>query len=113
MVRVRHRSGLGVVTAVGELDLVSAPALSSVLDDPASWAREALVLDLSELGFIDSTGLRVLEEAQRRASARSARLVLAVGRTAFVGRVLTLTGLWPLFTSAESLEEAVALAGRS
>lgn len=106
-------AGLDVVTAVGELDLVSAPALRSVLHDPASCSQDGLVLDLAALGFIDVTGLRVLDEARQRTRARSARLVLAVGQTAFVGRVLTISGLWPLFTTADSLEEAVALAGPS
>jgi anti-sigma B factor antagonist len=57
-----------VVKASGELDLMTAPQLEAALED-AQGGREDVELDLSELDFIDSTGvhlvLRVWQASQR------------------------------------------------
>ncbi|MFL5863764.1 MAG: STAS domain-containing protein, partial [Solirubrobacteraceae bacterium] len=64
----RRREHL-VLALFGELDLATAPALEQQLE--AVWASDApaLVLDLEGLAFIDSTGLRLILHAQRRALA--------------------------------------------
>jgi anti-sigma B factor antagonist len=59
-------SGDGTTTVAvgGELDLATAPQLSDVLESLA--AREApTVLDLSDVSFLDSTGLKVVLAAGR------------------------------------------------
>jgi anti-anti-sigma factor len=55
--------GERVVRVRGELDIDSAPDLEGVLLRPRP-ARQRVVLDLSELEFMDSTGLRVLLRAR-------------------------------------------------
>jgi anti-anti-sigma factor len=56
------------VTVSGELDIHTAPQLYDVLTE-ASADGDRLVLDLSDVRFIDSTGIRVLivtwQESQR------------------------------------------------
>jgi anti-anti-sigma factor len=55
-----------VVRPAGELDLSNVEVLQSQLEELASRGLLKLVLDLGGLGFIDSTGLKlVLEWAQR------------------------------------------------
>jgi anti-anti-sigma factor len=58
--------GVAYVFVRGELDLASAPALEESLAALAGWD---LLVDLVELAFIDSTGLRVLLGAYTRARA--------------------------------------------
>ena len=56
---VRNRDDVTVV-AVGELDLVSADRLGAEVTDVWLAGPAEIVLDLSQVDFIDSTGLRVL-----------------------------------------------------
>ncbi|MEA2352208.1 MAG: anti-sigma factor antagonist [Thermoleophilaceae bacterium] len=71
----------------GELDLVTAPWLRRRLDKVEAEHPPILVLDLRDLTFMDSSGLRELFSAQRRARAESRRLVLVKG-SAPIDRVL-------------------------
>jgi anti-sigma B factor antagonist len=50
----------GSVSVVGELDLNSAPELRLALLDAAGADRDHVVIDLAEVSFIDSSGLREL-----------------------------------------------------
>lgn len=79
----------------GELDLGTVPRLRQEVDGRAR-AGQTMVLDLSDLEFIDSMGLAALVRAQHRARARGARLQLVPGRPA-VHAVFVLTGLHAIF----------------
>lgn len=74
----------------GELDLSSAEELEAQLRQLESSEPELLVLDLRELEFMDSTGLRVVIAADARARDRGARLVV-VRAPEEVDRVFRLT----------------------
>lgn len=100
---------------VGELDISTAPVLESALKELILGGGD-VVLDLSELTFIDSTGLRSLLWAGRELTGKG-RLVLR-SPSAFVIRVLELTGVEaaPALTiergNAPSIERGNALDGR-
>jgi anti-anti-sigma factor len=66
------------VQLAGELDMASAPALEQALRDAELRAR-LVVLDLRELTFTDSCGVRVIVNASRRADRTGCRLVLVRG----------------------------------
>ena len=57
-----HADGAVVLRLIGELDLVSEPVLADAI---AQGDGKALRIDLSELAFMDSTGLRALLSLQR------------------------------------------------
>lgn len=68
-------AGCVVVTAVGEIDIDSAPVLDAALArHPGS--RAPLILDLSGITFFDSTGLHLLVRAGRDAADGARRFVL-------------------------------------
>jgi anti-sigma B factor antagonist len=59
------RDGRAVVVIRGELDLATAPDLDTVLTERLDTGQD-VVVDLRELEFMDSTGLRVLVSAHAR-----------------------------------------------
>ena len=83
---------LHIVRLEGELDLATAEELERELLRVESTDALAIVLDLSTLEFIDSTGVRVLIQADARSRANSDRLALLRGPRA-VQRVFELTGI--------------------
>ena len=81
-------SDVAWVQVVGELDIVTAPALEQALRD-AELRAPLVVLDLRELTFTDSSGVHVITNASARADRAGRRLVLVRG-PAQVDRMLTL-----------------------
>jgi anti-anti-sigma factor len=80
------------VALAGELDIVNAPNLEDKLAAIEADAADTLILDLRDLDFIDSTGLRALIAANERARSAGRRLVVVRGAKA-VDRLLALTQL--------------------
>lgn len=62
-----------VVTLAGELDMATGPILTDAVTDLLERGRvDAMVVDVSELRFLDSSGLRALLQAHAAATERSA-----------------------------------------
>lgn len=76
----------------GELDVASAPVLEAELRRVESLAPSAILLDLSGLTFMDSTGIRVLAGAHERALPQAYGISFLSGPPA-VQRVIELSGL--------------------
>ena len=84
-----HEDDGFVLSVYGELDVASGPELEKQIKR-LQWAgASAIVIDLSGLDFIDSTGLHVLIRAQQRSE--PGRLSLLRG-SRNVHRVFELTG---------------------
>jgi len=80
----------------GELDLAAVPILERELKGARRRGIARVVVDLSGLEFIDSSGLHVLIDAQRRGDRDSYELELTRG-SAPVQRLFALTGCEGLF----------------
>jgi len=95
-----------VVRAVGELDLHTAPALQTELDTVIEARPRLLVVDLSGVEFMDSTGLSVIVStvAALRATAGELRVVSASDR---ITKVFTLTGVDQQVGLFATVDEAV------
>ena len=76
----------------GELDIASAPQLEELLDRIEAEPPPVLLLDLRELEFMDSTGLRTVVSADQRARESGRRLAIVRGPEA-VDRIFTVTRL--------------------
>jgi anti-sigma B factor antagonist len=59
-------NGTAVVAVRGELDLYTAPRLWDALDSAIAGRPHELVIDLSNVTFVDSSGLSVLVRAHKR-----------------------------------------------
>jgi anti-sigma B factor antagonist len=85
-------AGVRVIALRGELDLASAPKLERELDAALAASDEAIVVDLCELQFIDSTGLRTLIAGQRSASDQRRPFAVARRADSFIARVFEVAG---------------------
>jgi anti-sigma B factor antagonist len=92
----RPRSGTAVLTVQGEVDTLTAPAFAAATTDLVTGPDETLVIDLTGVRFLASSGLAVLIQAAQGAEERGARLRLVVATRA-VRRPLEITGTDQLF----------------
>ncbi len=90
---ISTETGDGTVSVAlqGELDLASAPQLEQQLRAIESRRPQRLIVDLAGLAFIDSTGLRLLLQADERCGRSGCELVLRPGDPS-VQRVFDVTG---------------------
>jgi anti-sigma B factor antagonist len=105
--RVEHMLGV-VLTLRGELDLATVSLLQERLDH-AVRGKTAMVIDLSRLRFIDSSGLHLLVRAERALRESGVQLALVRGPRA-VQRVFTLTRLDSHFEFCDSSSAALRTA---
>ena len=91
-VDVRPERDVVRVVPAGELDMATAPELEAQLRELRTSGFERVVLDLRDLHFVDSTGIRVIVTEHRFAAASRREFSLVGGRPA-VRRALELCGL--------------------
>jgi anti-anti-sigma factor len=91
-----------IVFVWGEVDCATAPRLAGTLAEMTEQGRLNLVVDLSGVYFMDSTGLAVLAVAHKRLQQAGGSLVLA-GPTPAVRRSLEITGLDQMMPVTDAL----------
>ena len=85
-----------VLAVRGEIDTLTAAAFTAATEELLAASGEILVMDLTEVRFLASSGLAVLISAAHRAEDRGVRLRLVVSSRA-VRRPLEVTGTAALF----------------
>jgi anti-sigma B factor antagonist len=98
-----------VITVSGEIHVSTAPEFQRHLDAAISKGKTAVVLDLTETEFIDSTGLSVLLNGLRRVTRQRGRMAL-VCRNPTVLRLFEITRLDTTFDIHETREDALRTA---
>ncbi|WIV57828.1 STAS domain-containing protein [Amycolatopsis nalaikhensis] len=101
-----RREDVLVLTAAGEVDLSTTPALSESLADAIAQRPPALVVDLTPTTFLACAGLSVLLAAHQLTGDRACFAVVAGSRASW--RPLHLTGVDRLLTVHRHLDDAVA-----
>jgi len=99
-VRSEREADVHIVALSGELDLATADVVEAELERVEASDAAAIVLDLSGLTFMDSTGVRLLIQAHARSRADANRLTLRRGPAA-VQRVMELSGVDVLLPFAD------------
>ena len=97
-----------VVVLSGELDAHTATQLRALLAEQLLAGPGNLVVDLSELSFIDSAGLATLIAADKGTRRAGMKLVLAAPAPS-VRQVLTITGIDAVLATADTVDEALSL----
>ena len=95
----QHESAVHLLLT-GELDISTAQLLEDDLRRVEAERPELIVIDLQELAFLDSTGLRLLIMADARAREEGRRLAIVRGNE-MIRRVLRLTRLDERLTVVE------------
>ncbi|MBA3747081.1 MAG: STAS domain-containing protein [Solirubrobacterales bacterium] len=100
-------SGTHVISVRGEIHLSTAPRLSQRLQAAIDDDSRAIVLDLSAVEFIDSTGLSVLLSGLRRMNQVQGRMALVCANPTVL-RLFEITSLDETFDIFAELPAAVA-----
>jgi anti-anti-sigma factor len=96
-----------VISFSGRLDATTSGQLEKLLVERLQSGVNRLVLDMSDLQYISSAGLRVLGMTLKQLSATEGRMALC-GVRETVQKVFDISGFTPLFRIATSLDDAVA-----
>jgi anti-sigma B factor antagonist len=96
-----------VVHLGGEIDVYTAPLVREKLDEQIQAGRTDLVVDLTEVSFLDSTGLGVLVGRLKLARTRGGSMRL-VGTDDRVLKVFAITGLDKVFEIHPDVASALA-----
>lgn len=106
---VREQDGIAVIALSGDVDLESSPRVRDVLLDCVGAKRPVLV-DMSRVSYIDSSGVASLVEAHQSARKTNTTFALAqVSQSAM--RVLELARLDKVFIIHSSLADGLRDAG--
>ncbi len=106
----RPRPGTVLLHVDGEVDTLTAPRLEAGLDDALEVGRtegRTVVVDLTGVTFLASSGLAVLIHGARRVTARGDRLHV-VTATRAVSRPITVTGADALFDTHADVASALS-----
>jgi anti-sigma B factor antagonist len=85
-----------VLRLSGDIDIAAVAKLEAGLEQATDEATTGLVLDMSGVTFIDSSGLRVLAELHKRQSGGAGSLTIRTPSSPVV-RILELTGMTDMF----------------
>ena len=107
---VRWEQGreIAVVSAVGEIDLADVTRFRAVLDEAVA-ADTAVIVDMSAVTYMDSSGFNALLETSRIARSLNFPVYLA-GCQAGILRLLEVTRLYTMFKMVEGVDAALAAA---
>lgn len=105
-ITVEHTAGAVVVDVSGELDMLTAPQLSSAIGQASRERPPVLVVDLSKVGFLDCAGMNALLTAHERVPEPVVMRVVANSRVTL--RPLHLIGIDKKLSLYASREDALA-----
>src|SRR5579871_5112618 len=105
-IKSEHGGDAIVYRLRGSLDFATSPSLRAALIEAADEGKHDIVVDLSQLEFLDSSGLGAIIGAHRRALEQGGcvRLIVSEGP---IQRLLTITGLMSILSVYASLDAAL------
>jgi anti-sigma B factor antagonist len=106
-VDIEPLDGGHAVNITGELDQATVPELKRVLGNALESHNGAVFVDLSDCEFIDSTGLSLLVQAQRKLTEDQRGFAICCPK-AEVKRLLELTGIDEAVGMFDTRDEAIA-----
>lgn len=106
-IATRLEDGRTVLEIAGEIDVYSAARLRARLVELAQAGRHRLIIDMTSVTFMDSSGLGVLVGAMKRARANSGEVCI-VGAAERILQTLRITGLTRVFPIYAGVAEALS-----
>lgn len=102
----RQEGGRAVVGVAGEIDVYTAPVLRERIRDLTAEGHYRLVVDLTDVDFLDSTGLGVLVGGLNQVRTHDGSLHLVCDQEKIL-KVFRITGLTKVFPIHATLSEAL------
>ena len=102
-----QRNGRNVLALRGEIDVYTAPRLRQALIDLVEKGARDILVDMSKVDFLDSTGLGVLVGGLKRVKANEGSLEI-VATNERILKIFEITGLSKVFPMHPSVEEALS-----
>lgn len=106
----REIEGVSIVEVLGEVDVSSAPILHDGLSELLDSGVRSIVVDLSGVGFLDSTGLGTLVGLRKRADELGTTLAVACSQERVL-KLFRITGLDSVFAIYPSGDVAISALG--
>ncbi len=106
-IHVHVVDGSHVFELTGSLDIATSPTVRAALSSASERGDHKLIVDLTRLEFLDSTGLGALIGGQRRAKEFDGEIRL-VAKEGQILRLLRITGLLKVFAVYATLEDALS-----
>lgn len=100
--RIEVRNGVAAIALVGELDMGTVAVLEQQLAQYEGNGVKAIMLDLRDLTFIDSSGLRAFLAARNRSASNGHRLIL-LGASESARHLFEITGIQFLLDEQEAV----------
>jgi anti-sigma B factor antagonist len=96
-----------LIAVRGEVHVSTAPEFSERLNEAIATGKTGVIIDMTDVEFIDSTGLSVLLNALRRVTRQQGRMALVVSNPTVL-RLFEITRLDSTFDIAGTREDAIA-----
>lgn len=97
-----------VAHLMGEIDMSNADELGSAITGQVPREARALVLDLREVGYVDSAGIQLIFHMRKRLDDRGKQLRLVVAPGAAIAEALRVAGVPQVIGALESVDAAIA-----
>ena len=109
--RVRERGEIVLAVVEGEIDLSNAPGLQGELLSAVPNSARGLLLDLTGLEFLDSSGVHMLYDIADRLATRQQRYAVVLEADAPPRRAIELSGVEPAAWLHSEQSSALAAVG--
>jgi anti-sigma B factor antagonist len=106
-VDTQKRDRWSVVALRGEIDVYTAPRLRQALIDLVDADETDILVDMTRVDFLDSTGLGVLVGGLKRVKAKEGSLEIVATQDKIL-KIFEITGLSKVFPIHESVDAAVS-----
>ena len=104
-IKIKSQDEITVVELAGDIDAKTAPTVQEQVV-PLAEPGSKMLLDLSQVPYMSSAGLRMLLSLYRRASTTEGKVVL-VGLSEDIKDTMSVTGFLDFFLTAETLESGL------
>ena len=105
----KDNNNLRLITIDGRLDSAGSDAISTKFSAMSSGAKPAVVVDLSQVSFLSSIGIRLIIQNAKALQGKGGKMTLFIGGNEQVGTTLESTGissLVPMFSDLVLAEQA-------
>ncbi|MGH2724359.1 MAG: STAS domain-containing protein [Actinomycetota bacterium] len=107
-VAITEREGVVIARVRGEIDMSNAEALERKMGEAVPNTAVGMVVDLSDVTYLDSAGIRLVIALGQRLRLRRQRVALVVTAQGPIRRVLELTDIARLVPVSPGVDEAVS-----